>query len=95
MVLVGISVAASDLCDAAPQSRIVSVTRNEPVNGLGDGDLAPDWTIMGPLSLNLRAERSGTGAGRVYTITVESADASGNKSTKTVTVSVPRDQRGK
>jgi hypothetical protein len=38
--------------------------------------------------LKVRAERSGSGDGRVYTITVESRDEFGNASTKTVTVTV-------
>jgi hypothetical protein len=83
----------NDACDAAPQTRIAAVSSNEPENGLGDGDTAPDWEITGDLSLNLRAERSGTGTGRIYTITVESIDAAGNRSTRDVTVTVPRDQR--
>lgn len=41
MVPVTVTVSASDICDAAPTCRIVSVTSNEPVNGLGDGDMAP------------------------------------------------------
>jgi len=58
---------------------------------LGDGDQAPDWQITGDLAVNLRAERSGKGTGRIYTITVECNDTSGNTATKTVTVSVPHD----
>jgi hypothetical protein len=42
------------------------------------------------LTLTLRAECSNRGTGRVYTITVESRDAAGNASTRTVTVTVPR-----
>ena len=57
---------------------ITSVTSNEPVNGGGDGDADPDWEITGDLSLNLRAERSGLGDDRIYTITVACEDASGN-----------------
>jgi endo-1,4-beta-xylanase len=40
----------------------------------------------------LRAERSGTGSGRVYTITYEAADDSGNVTTRQATVTVPRNQ---
>jgi len=43
----------------------------------------------------LRAERSGLGTYRVYTITVACTDASGNTSTGTVTVKVPHDQAKK
>ena len=89
MVLVGLTVEVADLVDTAPATRIISVTSNEPENGSGDGDTAPDWEITGALTLNLRAERAGGGSGRVYTITVESRDLVGNASTRTVEVRVP------
>ncbi len=95
MVPVNVTLAASDGCDTAPSCRITSVRSNEPVNGLGDGDTAPDWEITGNLGLKLRAERFGKGNGRVYTITAMCTDASGNSSTKTTTVTVPRDQAKK
>jgi soluble cytochrome b562 len=92
MVPVSITLSAFDNCSTAVTSKIVSVTSNEPVDGLGDGDTAPDWLITGLLTLNLRAERSGTGTGRIYTITIECRDAAGNKATGIVTVRVPHDQ---
>lgn len=91
MVPVSLSVAASDNCSAVT-TQIIGVTSNEPVNGLGDGNTAPDWEITGPLTLMVRSERSGLGTGRVYTITVQSTDAAGNSSTAATTVSVPHDQ---
>lgn len=91
MVAVGISVVASDVCGSVT-SKIVSVTSNEPENGLGDGDITPDWQVTGDLSLNLRAERSSKGSGRTYTITIEAADELNNKSTGQVTVTVPHDK---
>jgi parallel beta-helix repeat protein len=90
MVPVNIDVSASDNSGEAVVCRIISVASNEPVDGLGDGDTAPDWMITGNLTLNLRAERSGKATGRIYTITIECSDTFGNSSTKTVTVSVPR-----
>jgi hypothetical protein len=84
MVAVTIAAAVTDAVDAAPVTRIVSVTSNE-------GGSA-DWQITGPLSLNLRATRLGEGSGRIYTITIESRDASGNVSTTTTTVVVPHNQ---
>jgi hypothetical protein len=93
LVPVTVSVDVSDVCNATPTCRIVSVTSNEPENGLGDGNTAPDWRITGALTLELRAERSGTGEGRVYTITVQCTDASGNASAvRDVIVTVPHDQ---
>jgi hypothetical protein len=92
MVPVLLTAQVNDVADPAPTTLIVSVTSNEPVNGDGDGDTAPDWEITGALTLNLRAERRGDGNGRIYTITVESRDVSGNVSARTVTVSVPKSQ---
>jgi len=91
MVPVGVAVTASDNCSVVT-THIVGVMSNEPINGLGDGNTDPDWVVTGPLTLLLRSERSGTGTGRVYTITVESSDATGNKSTASTTVVVPHDQ---
>lgn len=91
MVPVTVSAVASDLVGVS-SLKIVSVTSNEPDNGLGDGDTAGDIEVTGDLTLKLRAERSGSGNGRIYTITVEARDAAGNASTKTCTVSVPKSQ---
>ncbi|GEM_PF-2073074 len=90
MVPVTITVSATDGCSGPVTSRIMSVESNEPEDGLGDGDTAPDWEITSALTLNLRAERSGTGDGRIYTIMVECKDAAGNIMTGTVTVAVPK-----
>lgn len=90
MVPVVLTVDATDNCDSVCQ--IVLVESNEPVNGLSDGNTAPDWVITGDLTVKLRAERSGKGNGRIYTITVECTDQSGNNSTDTATVTVPHDK---
>jgi hypothetical protein len=92
MVQVTVDVLASDNCDTEPACKIVSVSSSEPVDGLGDGDTSPDWKITGDFTVNLRAERSGTGNGRVYTITVECTDNYENSSTETVDVTVPHDK---
>jgi hypothetical protein len=88
MAAVTVSVTASDAGDSAPAARIIGVTSNEPVNGTGDGDTGPDWNVTGPLTVDLRAERAGNGNGRIYTITVEVTDRSGNKSNASVQVTV-------
>lgn len=93
MTPVTVAVSGTDLCSPTVDCKISSVSSNEPVNGQGDGDTAPDWTITGKLTVDLRAERSGKGTGRVYTITVRYTDASGNSATKSVHVTVPHDQR--
>jgi hypothetical protein len=46
---------------------------------------------MCALSVDLRAERAGTGPGRVYTITVQCVDDSGNTATAVAQVTVAHD----
>lgn len=89
MVSMSLVIAAADNVSVASCS-ITAVTSNEPINGTGDGDLAPDWSITGPTMLQLRAERSGSGNGRIYTVTVRCSDAAGNGSTGTASVMVPK-----
>ena len=74
------------------------ITSNEPEEGLGDGDEAPDWTLpvidqnTGVITMQLRAERSGSGDGRVYTVTITAVDESGNSSQTTLEIIVPHDK---
>ena len=80
-------------------SLLAAVSSNEPEDGLGDGDMTPDWTEpvinqdTGEITLQLRAERSGSGDGRVYTITITATDDSGNSSTTDVEIIVPHDNK--
>lgn len=77
------------------------VSSDEPEDGLGDGDQSPDWNEPvidqenGIITLQLRAERSGSGDGRVYTITITATDESGNSSQAQVEIIVPHDKRKK
>jgi len=73
-----------DAIDPAPTFRIVGVSSNE-------GSSA-DWDVTGDLTLQLRAERSGSGSGRIYTIVLEAKDVSGNAARTTVAVTVPHNQ---
>ena len=82
----------TDACVATTTVNLLSVTSNEPDNGLGDGDTPNDIVINENGTISLRAERSGTGGGRVYTITYQATDAAGNTSTATATVTVPHNQ---
>jgi hypothetical protein len=93
MANVTVTVIATDLVDPAPMSTIVSVSSNQPIDGTGDGDTSPDWIITGPLTLQLRAERS-SGIQRTYTITIATTDFSGNTAFGTVKVTVG-DGRGR
>jgi hypothetical protein len=73
--------------------RIVSVSSSEPVEGPGAGNTGPDYVITGDLTADLRAERFRSGNGRVYTLTLECMDESGNASTSTTEIFVPRGRR--
>jgi hypothetical protein len=58
MVLVAHDIGARDAIDPNP-TVTVTVTSNEPINGLGDGDAAPDWLVTqsgGKYSVEVRAE---------------------------------------
>ena len=88
MVPVTLAVSATDRSGPV-RCRITSVGSNEPVNGTGDGDTAPDWQVTGDLTLLLRAERAGNGKGRVYRIEVRCEDAVGNATSRALEVVVP------
>ena len=93
MIPIVSTIAVSDICDASPKAKLVSITSNESDNGLGDGDTSND--IQGATigkddrSFLLRAERAGNRTGRVYTITYQASDASSNTSTVSKQVTVP------
>ena len=92
MVQVTVAATATDNCDPTPDCTITRVRSNEPVRGFGDGNTAPDWFITGNLTVYLRAERSGRGDGRFYTITVSCTDECDNSSEATAVVTVPHDK---
>ncbi len=91
MVDVTVSYTSTDNCGGMSNCAL-SVTSNEPVSGTGDGDKSPDWIIVNDHLVQLRAERSGGGSGRIYTITITCTDSAGNSSSTTVTVTVPHNQ---
>jgi uncharacterized protein len=91
-IRVSATVSAEDNFDV-PTIQLVSVTSNEPDNGLGDGDLPNDIVILDDTTFDLRAERSGTGSGRIYTITYQATDSCGNVTIESAVVRVPRDLR--
>ncbi len=97
LVQITATVETSDSCDANPGVALVSITSNEPDDGLGDGDEPNDIQPVNGGSIAfgadvqpflLRAERSGKGTGRIYTVTYMVRDASGNESSASAQVSV-------
>jgi len=93
-VRVTTTVTASDTVDSSPTVTFVSATSNEPDDapGGGDGSTTNDIVVVGDTTFDLRAERSGSGNGRVYTLTYRVADDCGNERTASATVRVPHDQ---
>jgi len=92
---VRISAKVEDPCDATTW-RIINVTSNEAATGKGQGKKGSEWQITGNHTLKLLAERSGNGSGRIYTITIQATDVSGNVSPPlNLTVTVPHSQGGK
>ena len=74
---------------------VTGVTQDEALNGLGDGDTSPDAQAGASSNqVQVRAERSGTGDGRVYRISFTGSDGRGGTCTGTATVGVPHDQGG-
>jgi hypothetical protein len=89
-----ISVAATVTDDCSATSwKIISISSSEAELGHGSGHTSPDFVIIGDHAAKVRAERSGNGSGRVYTITIQAVDAAGNISEPaTTTVTVPHDK---
>jgi len=100
MVDIVIEANASDN-SGLPVALSASISSNEPINGVGDGDHSPDWTEPvidqenGIITFQLRAERSGKGNGRVYTITITAVDSSNNSTTANEAITVLHDKKKK
>ena len=88
MVPVALRYSVSDNCDASPKP-VITISSNEPLDGTGDGDTSPDWEVIDVNHVLLRAERSGNGSGRIYTITLTVTDSAGSSSSSSVIVRVP------
>jgi hypothetical protein len=73
---------------------IDAIFQDEPVNGTGDGDTAPDGAGIGTSQAEVRAERAGSENGRVYTIAFTADDGQGGTCSSTVAVGVPKSQKG-
>ena len=91
MVRLQPTLTVSDVADVSPAVTL-SVVSNEADDGLGDGDTAGDIVVHSPTDVEVRAERSGKGNGRTYTLTWTVTDASGNAAVLTAEVTVPKSQ---
>lgn len=94
-----LDIVAEDLCDldvSADDVVIASVESDEAeeVPDPGDGETYDDIVIGESCqSVEVRAERGQNGNGRVYTLRLEVADASGNVGTASYEVHVPKNRR--
>jgi hypothetical protein len=82
LVPITVAVDVSDVCDSNPTLRLVSIVSNEGDLANGSGHTSPDIQDADfgtdDRQFQLRAERSGGGTDRIYTITYEAEDATGN-----------------
>jgi endo-1,4-beta-xylanase len=70
---------------------VITISSNQPVNGHGDGNTAPDWEVIDAHHIRLRAERSAHRRGdRKYTIKLTVTDSAGASASRSVVVTVPR-----
>lgn len=77
---------------STPVVRVVGVRQDEPVDAVGDGSTGPDARIVTTSAgdrVQVLAERSGTGDGRVYTVLFEATTTDGGSCHGQVTVGVP------
>ena len=92
------TVVATDIC-SAPVVVLSSIVSDEPDDAPGNGDGHTINDIqeadIGTADFNfkLRAERSGMGDGRSYTVTYTATDLSGNSSSASSAVNVPHDKK--
>lgn len=90
--LVEVAVAGVTDPDGDPVTiEVDHVTQNEPTSGQGSGDKSPDAAGLGDASVQLRAERGGSNAGRLYTLSFVARDGRGGSCTGSVAVCVPHD----
>jgi hypothetical protein len=73
------------------EARIIKITSDEPVNGQGDGNTAPD-IMCDADSFSVRAERQGPGDGRVYEVYIEVEHGHHKKAVVVCRVEVDHDQ---
>lgn len=96
LISITASILASDSCDANPDVKLISIISNEADNSFGDGSTIND--IQGASfgtddrEFSLRAERTGMGTGRIYTIVYGAIDDSGNITDANAKVTVAHDR---
>jgi hypothetical protein len=90
LVPVSVSVSAVDACDVSPTIRLLSVSSNQ---GDTNGDVVGADLGTDDRSFYLRASRDPRCGDRLYTITYEAQDATGNRTVSEAQVVVPASQK--
>jgi hypothetical protein len=97
MVPIDVSWQVTDLCDENPSVALIAVSSNEsdeapgPGDGQTYGDIAGADIGTADTGLMLRAERSGSGPGRIYELLYRASDATGNMMPAFGIITVPHD----
>lgn len=89
MVTVHAALNAVDEGSGVESAWLTSITSNEPSGD--EEDIQADIGTAAA-AFELRAERSGDGTGRIYTVTYTATDKAGNRTPVSVTVTVPHDR---
>jgi hypothetical protein len=89
MVTITATVTAADDVDPSPTVTLVSIESSEP----GDNEIAGATIGTDDRAFELKADRSGQGPGRVYTVVYRVTDRSGNSRDVSAQVVVPHDKR--
>jgi hypothetical protein len=82
--------ASDELSGVVADSFVANAASNEPTNT--EADIVLNRSSSGVISIQVRAKRLGTGAGRVYSLSASAADKAGNRTTVVGTCVVPHDQ---
>jgi hypothetical protein len=92
LVQVATVTATDALSGLAPGSLRVSATSSEPSSDPNDPQIVITPNGSGGFTVQLQADRLGSGNGRVYTLNATAMDNAGNSATATATCTVPHDK---
>ncbi len=92
LVTVATVTAADSLSGLAPGSFQLTGTSSEPASDPNSPDIVVSPNEVGGFVVQLRADRLGSGNGRIYTLNATANDLAGNTATVTAGCTVPHDQ---
>jgi hypothetical protein len=95
LVRVAAITAIDALSGLVPGSLKVSATSNEPSSDPNNPEIVITPNGSGGFTVQLQAERLGSGNGRIYTVNATAMDNAGNSAAETATCGVPHDNGAK